>query len=406
MGFCAEAKRLYQGLEGPYIRSPRPSMASLMGDLGPRGLANLALLGPMATLAQRLAHHFRDPRLQQLFARYATYTGSSPWQAPATLALIAQVELDGVWRVHGGMHAVAQALAKLATAQGAHLRFATAVRQIRVQSGRATGVELADGQVLAADEVVFNGDVQALAQGLLGQGTQAAVDPVKPADRSLSALTWSMHVATSGLPLTMHNVFFDDDYASEFDDIFTRRRLPQRGTVYVCAQDRRDDGGFINGRADLQHERLLALVNAPALGDIHHQHEQALGEGEIQTCEHRSFDLLQACGLTVQRSPQQVVRTTPQDFERLFPASGGALYGRASHGWFAQFKRPGSRSRLPGLWLAGGGVHPGPGVPMAAMSGLQAAEALMANLDSTSRSRRVPTSGGTSTPSVTTAATR
>ena len=80
--------------------------------------------------------------------------------------------------------------------------------------------------------------------------------------------------------------------------------------------------------------------------------------------------------------------TTPAQFHRLFPGTGGALYGAASHGWMALFSRPGSSSRLPGLYLAGGSVHPGPGVPMAAMSGRLAAETLLAHLDSTSRSRR------------------
>ncbi len=77
--------------------------------------------------------------------------------------------------------------------------------------------------------------------------------------------------------------------------------------------------------------------------------------------------------------------TTPSGFEQLFPATGGALYGRTVHGWQASFQRPGARTRLPGLYLAGGSVHPGAGVPMAAMSGQLAAECLMADLASTRR---------------------
>jgi 1-hydroxycarotenoid 3,4-desaturase len=107
--------------------------------------------------------------------------------------------------------------------------------------------------------------------------------------------------------------------------------------------------------------------------------------------------LLAQCGLDIEITPGNSARTTPNDFERLFPATGGSLYGRATHGWMALFKRPAASSRLPGLYLAGGSVHPGPGVPMAAMSGQLAAATLMGHLDSTSRSRRVVISGGMST---------
>ncbi|MCU0922879.1 MAG: NAD(P)-binding protein, partial [Burkholderiaceae bacterium] len=84
LAFCAEARRVYERLEGPHIRSQRPSVLRMIRDLGPGGLATLTGLGPFATLWARLGHHFHDPRLRQLFGRYATYCGASPWQAPAT----------------------------------------------------------------------------------------------------------------------------------------------------------------------------------------------------------------------------------------------------------------------------------------------------------------------------------
>ena len=107
VAFCKTTRAVYDALEGPFIRSPSPTMAQMMTSLGPRGLATLASVGPMRSLWESLGKHFTDPRMRQLFARYATYCGSSPWQAPATLMLIAQVEMDGVWSVKGGMHAYA-----------------------------------------------------------------------------------------------------------------------------------------------------------------------------------------------------------------------------------------------------------------------------------------------------------
>jgi 1-hydroxycarotenoid 3,4-desaturase len=386
LGFCQQTRRLYDTLEKPYIRSERPSLLSMVSDLGPSGMATLSGLGPFATLWRSLGRHFHDPRLQQLFGRYATYCGSSPWSAPATLMLVAQVELDGVWSVKGGMFQVASALAKLGEAHGVKSRYGVSCTKIQTQQGRVSGVELSTGEHLDADHVIFNGDVAALANGMLGQSIRPSFQAVSPDQRSLSAMTLSMHATTSGFPLVRHNVFFNQDYRAEFEDIFHKRQLPSQGTVYVCAQDRND-----LGLAEPGMERILCLVNAPADGDIH-----SFNTSEIQACESSSLALMRRCGLEINVSPQQVVRTLPQDFARLFPGSGGALYGQATHGWMSAFRRPSARSKVPGLYTAGGSVHPGPGVPMAAMSGRLAAATLMADLGLTKQSRRVVISGGMS----------
>jgi len=423
LGFCAQAERVCRAMEAPYIRADRPSVLGLAQRLGPRGLGVLASLGPMRSLWGSLARHFSDPRLQQLFGRYATYCGSSPFQAPATLMLIAQVEMDGVWSVGGGMHALALALARLAEERGARFIHDHEATQILVRNGRACGASVAPvdasdrgaaARVIEADAVVFNGDVAALAQGRLGPEAAAAVGArsrasagdAPPRERSLSAVTWALEARTSGFPLARHNVFFDADYASEFDDVFRRGRLPQRGTVYVCAQDRQDGAPPAEGAP----ERLLCLVNAPANGDRTAGRGASPTEQEIDACERDRWDFMASCGLTIETTSRTpVLRTGPREFEALFPATGGALYGRASHGmahgWMSPFMRPGSTCRLPGLLLAGGSVHPGSGVPMAALSGRLAAEAAMAHLDSMRRSRVAATSGGMSTPSATTAAT-
>ena len=388
LAHCEQARGIYATLERPFIRSARPTPLSLVRDAG---FAEMWRIKPFETMWQALGAHFTDPRLRQLFGRYATYCGSSPFLAPATLMLVAHVERDGVWLVEGGMHRVAVALAGLAESRGATLRYGAEAAEVLLDRGRVAGVRLAGGERVAADAVVVNADPAALPAGLLGPAVTGATPRTPPGERSLSAVTWALLAETDGFPLVRHNVFFSADYPAEFSDILQRSALPAAPTVYVCAQDR----GDADGPAPAGPERLLCLVNAPPRGD-----GRAPTPSEIDLCADRTFSLLTRCGLTVRRTPDTSAVTTPRDLHRLFPGTGGSLYGPAVHGSMASFRRPGARTKVPGLYLAGGGTHPGAGVPMAALSGRLAAASVIEDCTrgrvSTSRSQPMATLGGTS----------
>jgi 1-hydroxycarotenoid 3,4-desaturase len=384
--FCRDTKRIYDILEKPFLRAAQPSMGGLIGADGLRGLLRLPQIKPFSSMWSALGQYFHDPRLRQLFGRYATYCGSSPYLAPATLMLVAHVEREGVWSLAGGMHGLATALAQCAKSFGATFRYEQEVSEVLVSCGRARGVRLASGERIEADAVIINADVAAVANGLFGIGARRAAAAIPKRARSLSAVTWSLVASTEGFPLSRHSVFFSRDYGAEFDDIFRHDRLPNQPTVYVCAQDRDDDASGVG------EERLLVLVNAPPNGDRH-----SYDAAEVEQCAQRTFGHLERCGLQIHRRAEATRITTPADFNRLFPATGGALYGRSSHGWRASFQRPGARTGIPGLYLTGGSTHPGPGVPMAALSGRSAAASLVADLTSPGSSRRTAMPGGMST---------
>jgi 1-hydroxycarotenoid 3,4-desaturase len=374
LDFCARAADIHATLRDSFMAAERPSPLGLVHRVGWSRLDALWRTQPWRSLWSALGDHFRDPRLRQLFARYATYTGCSPFLAPATLMLIAHVEQSGVWLVEGGMVRVAQALRGLAERQGARFRFGAHVAEILVEGGRAAGVRLADGERIAAEAVVFNGDAAALARGFLGEAARRAVPDVPAAARSLSAVTWCLTAATSGFPLSHHNVFFAEDYGEEFDAVFRRRTIAAAPTVYLCAQDR----GFAEVPEGAP-ERMLLLINAPADGD---RRDFA---PELPELARRTRALLESCGLRlalddVADPAPGGIATTPNGFDALFPATGGALYGRAGHGAMGSFARPGGATRLPGLHAAGGSVHPGPGIPMATLSGRLAAARVLHEL--------------------------
>ncbi len=394
--FSAHAEAIYRQVSEPFIGAARPTLPSLAASLGLGGLRNIFKIDFHRSMWKALGDFFKDPRLRQLFGRYATYYGSDPFTAPATLNLIAHVEQLGVWTVDGGMIEMAAAMARVATGLGVEIRCGAEVATIAAHAGKVRGVVLADGSALAADAVIFNGDVAALAEGRLGPALAAAVKAPQPGRRSLSAVTWASLARVRGWPLLRHNVCFSRDYAGEFSALGADGRLPDEPTVYVCAQDRSDRPA----PATEDPQRVLILINAPPRG----------GQGrftapEIDACQRATLQLLSRCGLEVTLDPAATTVTTPNEFAAMFPGSGGALYGAATRGWTDSLTRHAARTKLAGLYLAGGSVHPGAGVPMATLSGRYAARSVCEDLASIGRWRPAGTAGGTSTRSATTAAT-
>lgn len=372
-------------MEAPRIALPRVAAAALSCP------ALWPMLMPGMTMARHLALTFREPKLRQLFGRYATYVGGIPRTTPALLSLIWQAEAAGVWVVEGGMHRLAQVLEGLARAGGARFRYGVAATRILDHWGKVSAVALADGSSLAADAVVFNGDPAALRQGLLGPAAREAVPPRAVSPRSLSARVWAFAARAEGRDLAHHNVFFTADPGQEFGPL-SRGCAPEAGSFYVCAQDR----GL--GVAPQGRERFEIILNAPPL--------PAQGPppppSEDLRCHDLMLSTMTAYGLGFDPAPPLSAMTGPGAWAAMFPGSQGSIYGLSPAGMTAAFRRPPAETRLPGLWLAGGGAHPGAGVPMAARSGLHAAAAILSAPPSASRSGRTAMPGGMSMASRTT----
>lgn len=363
--FSDRAKRLFTAFDLPMMQAGAPSSTAL-ASVVIRDPKLLFAMAPHKTLAQLLDASFKDPRLRQLFGRYATYVGGSPYASPALLSLIWHAEGTGVWAVKGGMYQLAQAMADLILAKGGGIEYGTHVEDISPDSG---GMIVRTGSAkISCDAVVFNGDPRALNHGMLGANVTQSVPRSATDPRSLSANVMSYAATPRGTELSHHNVFFCDDPREEFDPL-AKGDDPEQATLYVCAQDR---GG---GQAPTGPERFEIIRNAPPCSDADIRNEQ-----KAIKCQTQTITRLAQMGLTFSPELNATTLTQPADFHAMFPASLGSLYGRSPHGMTAGLKRPTARTATKGLYLAGGGAHPGAGVPMATLSGRHAAEAIMLDL--------------------------
>lgn len=340
------ARSLWELSRRTFLAGPMSGLRSLVRRMdSPRDLGRI---DGMRTLAAAGESSLSDPRLRQWLGRYATYSGSSPYRAPATLACILAVEADGgAWYVRGGLGEVREAILRVALRAGVQVETGREVRRIRTRDGRAAGVECADGSTLDAPIVVANVDAEHLYRDLLPH--RRRLRRVVRAGRSSSGVVVLVGARGRSERVAHHNVWFSSDYRAEFADI-DAGRLPADPTIYACVSAVTD-----LSQAPVGCENWFLLLNAPgglAVSDRD-------GEWVLDVLAQRGVDL---------RGRAQFVETIgPTDLEARWRAPGGAIYGTSSNGRRAAFRRPGNRGPCAGLYLVGGSTHPGGGLPMVAM---------------------------------------
>jgi phytoene desaturase len=357
--FLQRAERMWEAAREPFLERPLHGPASL-ARLALRA-RDVATIAPHRTLRQLAEQLLGDPRLRMLVDRYATYSGSDPRRAPATLATIPFVEQRyGGWYVAGGLRRIAEVLAERVRAGGGIVRCGADVVAVRLERGRAAGVRLADGEEHDADVVVANADAAHLYGDLLpptvARRTRRRLARTQP---SFSGFVLLLGVREAARDHAHHTVLFPADYDAEFDALFGNRPRPvEDPTIYVSAPH--DPTVAPPGR-----QAWFVLVNAPRHGQGGLDWDRTgLADGYAE----HLLDLLAARGVDVRERVEVRHVLSPADLERRTRAVGGAIYGTSSNGPRAAFLRPANRSPVPGLFLTGGSAHPGGGLPLVLLS--------------------------------------
>lgn len=365
--FIAYSEGIYRASEGPFLLHPFDGLREL---LSPTLISGTLRIDPFRTVDQAVGSFFRSPYLRQVFNRYATYNGSSPFRAPATFNLISYVEfVQGAWHVSGGMYQIARALTALASDLGVEIRTNAQVDRIDAANGAATGVTLAGGERIAASRVVVNADPRYAYAKLIPGATRIA-ERLARLESSYSGFVLLLGVDRIYPELLHHNIFFSSDYRAEFAAIVDRQAPAPDPTIYICAASVSDAQLAPPG-----HMNLFVLINAPVLNQRVNWMREAPGYRDL------IIRKLERMGLTdLGRHIVFEQIWSPATINERYNAPGGAIYGLASNNPWTAFMRPPLRAReLSGLYFVGGGTHPGGGIPLVLLSGRAAAERVIAD---------------------------
>jgi len=164
LSYLAYVARLHR-ITGPvFIYDEPPSLNSFRKV----ALLDAFRIDPLRTMNQAIEGFVRSPHLRQLLGRFATYVGASPYQAPATLNVIAHVELNGgVWYPKGGIYAIARAQETLARELGITIHTNRTVQQIAIEGKAAVGITIDTGERFPADAIIANVDVASVYENLI-----------------------------------------------------------------------------------------------------------------------------------------------------------------------------------------------------------------------------------------------
>lgn len=310
----------------------------------------------LTTTMHKANERLEHPKLIQLFDRYATYNGSSPYKAPGIMNVIPHLEHGiGTFLPKGGMHQITLSLVSLAKELGVTFHFKSKVEKIHTEGNKATGVKV-NGTTNSADVVVTNMDVVPTYRQLLPQ--LQAPEKTLQQERSSSALIFYWGITTTFPELDLHNILFTENYKEEFSCLFDTKTLYHDPTVYINITSKYEPNDAPQGS-----ENWFVMVNAPA--NVGQDWDELIAKARKQIIQ--KVNRVLQTDITPHIAVEKLL--DPRSIESKTSSYQGALYGAASNDRFAAFLRhPNFHRKIENLYFVGGSVHPGGGLPLCLLS--------------------------------------
>jgi len=355
----------------PCLQVPFPGWTSL---LSARLLAVVPFLKPWKSLHAELAGFFRDPRLQLAFTFQSKYLGMSPFQCPSLFSILSFLEYEhGIWHPTGGCNSITRNLARVAQELGVKIELNTAVEEILFTGRRVTGVRTAQGEQ-RADAVVLNADFANAMSKLVPDRRRQRWSDAKLAKKSYSCSTFMLYLGVEGRfdQLAHHNIYVARDYRRNLDEIERQHVLSEDPSFYVENPVRTDATMAPTG-----HSALYVLL------PVTHQHPNV--DWSRERARFRGLALRQLTKIGLPADLESRIRfervVTPADWESKLDIYRGATFNLAHN--FSQMLnlRPQNRfEEFDGIYLVGGGTHPGSGLPVIFESARISARLLLEDL--------------------------
>jgi phytoene desaturase len=365
--YLEKSKRIYEITHRVFLENSLHLLKTYTNLNTAKSMLQFGQIDAFRTMAKANESFFSDEKMQQYANRFATYNGSNPYQAPATLNVIPHLEqIFGAYFPKGGMHSITKSLIKLAEDLGVKFQYNKEVEQIKTNNKEVIGVKV-NGETITADLVVSNMDVYFTYKKLLKDEQQP--QKILKQERSSSALIFYWGIKKTFSSLGLHNIFFSNNYQEEFKHLFQSKTIYQDPTVYINISSK-----YQNDDAPEGCENWFTMINVP--NNIGQNWEQFKTEARANILKKLSKNFNEDIASLI--VTEQVL--DPVTIEEKTSSYRGSLYGTSSNNQFAAFLRHANFSKkLKNLYFVGGSVHPGGGIPLALLSAKIVAEMIKPN---------------------------
>lgn len=359
-GFMDENRKIFENAGEVFLTHSLQKVKTWLQPKVVKSLFHSYVLNMLKSMHQVTSKRLGDPKLVQLFDRYATYNGSSPYKASSILNSISSLEHEyGTYFPVGGMAHIAKSIEKLALELGVTFHYNKIVENIEYTGSQVTGINV-EGKSIPSDIVISNMDVQFTYEKLLKQSTIK----LDKREKSSSAIIFYWGISRRFDELGLHNILFSNAYEKEFEDIFKKKTIPSDPTIYINISSKHSSSD-----APKDSENWFVMINVPA------NFGQNWDEEIVQLRKTVLSKINKELKTNLDTHIVEEWIADPRTIASKTISHRGALYGTSSNHWLSAFLRhPNFSSKLSNLYFVGGTVHPGGGIPLCLLSAKIASE--------------------------------